>query len=71
MKTTSRTREKRNIKLLSCNASPFRAATNGSVITLATRVRNENVGGAMVGRHCEQNDVAVTREQMDDTKCAM
>lgn len=44
--------------------------TNGSVITLATRVRNENVGGAVAGWNCEQNDVVATREQMDDTKCA-
>lgn len=45
---------------------PLERPTNGSVITLATRVRNENVGGAVPALHCEQNDV-VTREQMDDT----
>lgn len=37
--------------------------TNGGVITLATRVRNENWDRP--GRRCESDDVVVTTEQME------
>lgn len=67
----SRTREREKYQVTHVAMQvPLERPTNGSVITLATRVRNENLGGAVVGQRCEQNDVVVTGEQMDDTKCA-
>ena len=61
----SRTRKGEISSYSRCNASPFRASpTNGSVITLATRVRNENLGGAVTGIASK-----MTLEQTDDTKC--
>lgn len=67
MMSKMRKREKYQVTHVAMQV-PLERPTNGSVITLATRVRNENLGGAVASRCYEQNDVVVTREQMDDTK---
>lgn len=64
-------REKYQVtQLLSCDASPFRAANKWKCNNISNLSKKwKRRGCAVTSRHREQNDIVVTREQMDDTKC--